>query len=186
MDAIELLRWQTKTAYEWLELTVSDVTAEQALWQPPGTANTIAENYAHTVIWADVDINRYFFARAALLEDGWASRFGLDAFQLDYVPLAVGVDWAALREYGRLVHGWIVQLVEGLTQADLDRSFQMVPVQARRLEGPRTLRLARPAPRAHARRGDRLLEGVAGRAGLPGRRGRARLTAFGGARFQVL
>jgi hypothetical protein len=129
MDAIELLRWQTKTAYEWLELTESDVTAEQALWQPPGTANTIAENYAHTVIWADVDINRYFFARAALLEDGWASRFGLDAFQLDDVPLAVGVDWAALREYGRLVHGWIVQLVEGLTQADLDRSFQMVPVR---------------------------------------------------------
>lgn len=127
MDAIELLRWQTRTAYDWLELTVSDVTPDQALWQPPGTANTIAENYAHAMIWADVDINRYFFGRAALLEDGWAERFRLDAFHLDDVPLATGADWQTLRDYGRLVHHWIVELLDGLAAEELEREFQMVP-----------------------------------------------------------
>jgi hypothetical protein len=34
MDAIDLLRHQVKQTYAWLELMVSDVSQEQANWQP--------------------------------------------------------------------------------------------------------------------------------------------------------
>lgn len=57
MDAIELLRGQTKKAWEWLETTIDDVTEEQANWQPSGTANPIGANYAHLLITADAGFN---------------------------------------------------------------------------------------------------------------------------------
>lgn len=32
MDAIDLIRYQTARTWDWLEMTVSDVTEEQANW----------------------------------------------------------------------------------------------------------------------------------------------------------
>jgi hypothetical protein len=127
MDAIELLRRQTNESYNWLELTVSDVTAEQARWKPPGIANTIAGSYAHAVMWADIDINRHFFGRKSLLDGTWAERFGCDAYLPDEFGDAIAADWEGLREYGRLVHNWIVSMIGELDPAELDRKFQMVP-----------------------------------------------------------
>src|SRR5207249_882901 len=58
MDAIELLRYQVRQTWDWLDMTMSDVTEEEANWQPPGIANSIAATYAHTMIAADEDFNK--------------------------------------------------------------------------------------------------------------------------------
>ncbi len=39
---VEVLRRYSVKAWSWFEDTVSDVTAEQANWWPPGTANSSA------------------------------------------------------------------------------------------------------------------------------------------------
>jgi len=133
MDAIELLRWQCRRTYEWLELTVSDVTPEQARWRPPGMANSIAANYAHAVIWADVDIMRHFHSRDPLLAV-WGAKLGVmeDAAQPgSLIPDEWGAefDWTVLREYGRAVRDSVERLVDELNPAELERRFQMQPVR---------------------------------------------------------
>jgi len=50
MDAIDLLRYQIRETYAWLEMTLSDITEEQANWQPPGIANPIG------AVWKGLDV----------------------------------------------------------------------------------------------------------------------------------
>jgi hypothetical protein len=127
MDALELLRRQTERAYDWLEITIGDITPEMAGWTPPGTANSIAHNYAHAVMWADVDINRYFLGREPLLAGEWEKRLGCDAADPDEKQIARNASWADLRAYGQTVQQWISKLLRELPPAELDRKFQMVP-----------------------------------------------------------
>jgi hypothetical protein len=42
MDAIDLIRYQTRQSWAWLNMTVEGITDEMANWQPPGVANSIA------------------------------------------------------------------------------------------------------------------------------------------------
>ncbi len=41
MGELDFFRGQVRSAWGWLERTVSDVTDEQANWWPPGKANSI-------------------------------------------------------------------------------------------------------------------------------------------------
>ncbi|PYS47652.1 MAG: hypothetical protein DMG13_27365, partial [Acidobacteria bacterium] len=77
MDAIELLRYQVRQTWDWLDMTMSDVTEEAANWQPPGIANSIAATYAHTMIAADEDFNKVLAGGQMLLTTAWKDRCGL-------------------------------------------------------------------------------------------------------------
>jgi hypothetical protein len=125
MDALDVLRYEARRAYAWLETNVSDVTPEQASWRPPGTANSIAATYAHIMIWADVDLTRHFHGREPLLGGEWGRRLSLS--EQDPNEFAAEHYWALLREYGREVHRQVVQQVGSVTVADLEREFQMMP-----------------------------------------------------------
>jgi hypothetical protein len=50
MCRIDVIRWQVRRAYNWLDTVVSNMTDEIANWQPSGLANSIASTYAHTFI----------------------------------------------------------------------------------------------------------------------------------------
>jgi hypothetical protein len=129
VDALDLIRYQIKKSYAWLESIVSNVTPEQALWRPGGTANSIAATYAHIVIWADVDLTRHFHAREPLLAGEWGERLGRDERDpREWEPDAT-FDWDVLHQYGRDVQQHVERLAAGLTAADLGRSFQMKPVE---------------------------------------------------------
>jgi hypothetical protein len=71
MDAIDLLRFQVGQAQAWLEMTVSDITEEEANWQPPGIANSIGATYAHLIITADEDVNMLLYGGETLLATDW-------------------------------------------------------------------------------------------------------------------
>jgi hypothetical protein len=124
MDLLDEFRLQARLSFEWLEAIVSDVSAEQALWQPPGRANTIAASYAHIVRNIDEDVNQRLYRRPRLNEGPWLGRTGLLPDRSDWEQGA-SIDWTALREYGRAMSAFIVDAVDGMTDDDLQRAADL-------------------------------------------------------------
>jgi hypothetical protein len=131
MDAIELLRRQIPESYDWLELTVSDVTQDQANWRPPGTANSIASTYAHLMITADAGFNTQLHGGMPIMATEFKGQVGLSE-----MPHAAGgwqdwnnltVDWVRLQEYGRAVRQCIDRYLEKLTPEELELPVDMRP-----------------------------------------------------------
>jgi len=82
MDAIDLLRYQVRDTYAWLDMTVSDISEEQANWQPPGIANSIGAVYAHTMITADVGFNSQLHGGMPLVASDFSGQVGLSEMHL--------------------------------------------------------------------------------------------------------
>ena len=116
---LDEFRWQARNAFDWLERIVEDITPEQALWQPPGRTNTIAETYAHIVRNVDEDVNQRLFRRPRLNEGPWRGRTGLAEGIDDFEQRSI--EWPQLREYGRAITAFIVETVDALTEDDLRR-----------------------------------------------------------------
>jgi hypothetical protein len=119
MNILDEFRWQARTAFDWLESIVRDVTPAQAAWQPPGRANTIAATYAHIVRNVDEDINQWLFRRPRLNEGAWRGRTGIpnDTGELEF---GVVFDWPALRDYGRAITEFVTATFEQLSEEDLE------------------------------------------------------------------
>jgi|ERR1700681_3302430 len=128
-NALEFLREQVVSAWDWLETTVSDVTGEQANWWPPGSANSIGATYLHVVIYPDVEINRLLYGRVPIIEADWDGDVGqgsnYDPNRFDDWVRGVRVQWERLHDYGRSVHAWLVGSLDALTQNDLERPVDM-------------------------------------------------------------
>ena len=128
LTEVDVLRRQSLRAWEWFEDTVHDVTAEQANWWPPGTANSIGATYLHVVINADVEINRFIHAREPLVEQ-WGGNIGqplpYDPERFDRWVRHGPVKWELLRRYGRAVHASVAASLDGLTGAQLAMAVDM-------------------------------------------------------------
>jgi hypothetical protein len=126
---VDVLRRQSKQAWEWFEETLSDVTAEQANWWPTGTANSIGATYLHVVINTDVEINRLIERREPLVERRWdgdvGQGFAYEPDRFDQWVRHVAVDWDRLREYGRAVHTAFVESLDELTHEQLEMTMDM-------------------------------------------------------------
>jgi hypothetical protein len=123
MNVLDEFRWQARASYDWLEATVRDVTPEQALWQPPGRANSIAVNYAHIVRNADEDLNQRLFRRERLDEGPWRGRNGLRPGLADWEQ--PDINWEQLRAYGRAVHQFVISMVDALSEDDLVKAADL-------------------------------------------------------------
>lgn len=124
MDVLDELRYEAKSSYDWLEAIVSDVSDEQANWRPPGRANTIALTYFHIVGNADEDLNEHLFQRPQLSDGAWRGRTGVGTGPSAWAA-GERVDWTALREYGRAMHAFVLETLDSLTEADLQRRVSM-------------------------------------------------------------
>ncbi len=131
MDAIELLRHQITSAWDWLDTIVTDITEEQANWQPPGTANSIGTTYAHLVVTADAGFNTQLYGGMPLIATEFKGQVGLSKpFNAsggwdDWS--AVQVDWKALRGYGRAVHEDVFRHIKALVSDHLELRVDMTP-----------------------------------------------------------
>ena len=76
MTEVEVIRARSVRSWDWLEETVADVTAAQANWWPPGTANSIGAIYFHVVGHADVELHRLLFDRPTLVKAEWNGAVG--------------------------------------------------------------------------------------------------------------
>ena len=118
-DLLDEFRTQAHYAFDWLEAIVEDVTSEQALWQPPGRANTIASTYAHIVRNIDEDFNQRLFRRPMLNEGPWLGKTGLIAGVDDWEQSHI--DWPALHAYGLAMTSFLYETLDAMTYADLER-----------------------------------------------------------------
>lgn len=133
MNAIEALREQLAVAHWAFEATIEGVTPEHFRWQPAGTANSIADNYLHSVCGEDEIVHGMLQGKPTLASTSWEGRTGLSstppgahgsAGWADWVH-DVQVDLPALREYAQAVYAATDQYFAGLSEADLNRTFDM-------------------------------------------------------------
>jgi hypothetical protein len=130
MDALDLIRQETSIAWAWLDHIVGDVTAEQANWWPPGTANSIATTYFHVVVNTDVEAGGMLFGLRPVIERLYQGRVGqgmkYDPKLFDAWPPRPSVlDWELLRDYGRAVHAELIESLGTLTPAHLTIPIDM-------------------------------------------------------------
>src|SRR5262245_26337561 len=123
-ERLEVFRAEARASHAWLHALVEDVTQEQAMWRPPGRANSIAETYVHIVRNQDEDMNHGFLERQMLGETSWRGKTGLPESWSDWSP-DPAVDWPALRSYGDAVGAWLIEVLDGLTEGHLDRIAQL-------------------------------------------------------------
>jgi hypothetical protein len=128
MNAITLLREQIQQAHAFLEATMEDVTAEQAHWTPPGTANPLAATYVHAIASEDAAVQLVLQGGAPLFATEWAGKTGVSDIQ----PLSsyewarrVKVDLPELHRYAQAVHSATDKYLITLTDDDLARSVDM-------------------------------------------------------------
>ena len=133
MNTIAALREQLGIAHWALEATMDGVTPEQFRWQPPGTANSIADNYLHLVVGEDGVVQGLLQGKAPLSASTWTGKTGLSIpppgahGSPDWAGWVreVEIDLPALREYAQAVYAATDQYVAGLTEADLDRKIDL-------------------------------------------------------------
>lgn len=131
MTAIDLYRTLLRNAHAFLEATMADVTPEQLGWDPPGTASSIAANYAHVVTSEDFGL-QLLRGKDLLATTAWAGRTGLS----ELPPLGPGGDLKAwsrraavelpmLRRYAEAVYGATDAHFAAATEAELTRPLDL-------------------------------------------------------------
>jgi hypothetical protein len=131
VNAVELIRSEMKTAHDWFEGTMADVTPEQANWQPPGVAHPIGALYAHTVAAEDMMVNGLLKGGAPLFATTWAGKTGISGdpqLATQMTPewsRSVNVDLPTAREYAAAVYAATDDYLGGMDAADLDRAVDL-------------------------------------------------------------
>ena len=132
MSQVAALRMGFQSMHEFLENTVADVTADQAAWQPPGRAHTIAANYAHVVAGEDGVVNGMVRGGAPLLAARFAGKTGISeppprGFEWDDWAQRVSIELPALREYASAVYAATDEYLASISDADLERQIELGP-----------------------------------------------------------
>lgn len=128
MNATTLLREQIQQAHGFLQVTMEDVTPEQAHFIPTGTANPIAATYVHAIASEDLAINMVLkggaplYARLSEDETGISEVQPLSTFEW---ARRVRVDLSVLRQYAGAVHAATDAYLATLSDEDLARDLDL-------------------------------------------------------------
>lgn len=132
-----LLREHLQSAVRLVEGTMEGVSAQQAHWAPPGSANPIGANYAHILLGQDGVISARLKGGAPLFATTWAGKTGVSELPPQADPARPGfpdwsswarrvkVDLPALREYAKAVYATSDAYLASLTDEDLRRSIDL-------------------------------------------------------------
>jgi hypothetical protein len=133
VDAITSLRENIAAAHSLVEGTMEGLTADQAHWQPPGRAHSIAALYTHIVAGEDGIVHGMLLNRPPLAATSWAGKTGLSEAPPqefgDWSEWArkVRADLPALREYAQAVYAATDAYVASLKPEDLDGKREWFP-----------------------------------------------------------
>ena len=128
MDTLSYIRQEIQWGHELLEMTMADVTSEQAYWLPPGNANPLGAIYAHALFAEDGVMNGMLRQSAPLFASTWSVRTGVAAPQHNLT-----LEWAreakpdlpALRHYAQAVYGATNDYLSTLTDDTLDKIIDL-------------------------------------------------------------
>ena len=134
MNTVELIHWSLSFAFETFEELVSDLTQEQAHWQPPGNAIPIGSLYWHTIKYVDYIVHDWGMGQPSLRQrEGWEERVIIaspppdpDDPMLDLRAIREGVkvDLPALHDYARATAQAVLDWMASLTMEDLERIIE--------------------------------------------------------------
>ncbi|MEX0801305.1 MAG: DinB family protein [Dehalococcoidia bacterium] len=126
------IRGEFDNAHNILNLTIQDVTSEQAHWSPPGKATPVGAQLAHIVTSEDMLVNGFVKGGPPLFATTFAGKTGMSS--PPPAPSAGGwADWAssveidlgALSEYGKAVFASTDEYVGSLDEAGLERELDL-------------------------------------------------------------
>jgi hypothetical protein len=132
VNAIELYRNLFRSAHEFLEGTMADVTPEQVTWDPPGKAFSIGANYTHVLTSEDMGVQSLLRGKQTLAATTWNGTMGPS----ELPPMGPGgdlkgwsrrakVDLAALRRYGEAVYAATDEYLSSVTPDTLGRPIDL-------------------------------------------------------------
>jgi hypothetical protein len=129
LDAVSLLGQQIRQSHEVFNGTVTDLTAEQAQWQPEGKAISAGPLFYHVAVAEDLFLN-LVVGRQPLAMSSFAGKTGAsEAYPMEggYDDWArrVKIDLPQLREYIQAVFKNTEGYVGGLSAADLERELDL-------------------------------------------------------------
>ncbi len=132
MNAIELYRTLIRSAHEFLEGTLADVTDTQFAWDPPGRAFSIGANYAHVIMSEDMGVQGLLKRQEPLAATTWAGKLGLTELppmgpggDLKGWSRRVPLDLGAVRPYGQAVYAATDEYLAALTPDALTRAVDL-------------------------------------------------------------
>ncbi|MEX2159270.1 MAG: DinB family protein [Dehalococcoidia bacterium] len=131
MDAVDLIRKQYKGAHDLLEVTMKDVTDEQAHWAPPGIANPLGATYFHVVGAEDFLLSARVRGTQPLAMGGFAGKAGVSEPPpgpgpgIDEWMRRVKVDLAQVRAYAQAVYKQTDDWLATLSADELDKPMDM-------------------------------------------------------------
>jgi uncharacterized damage-inducible protein DinB len=126
MTAAESLRMAVKSATDMLMSVMAEVTDDQAVFQPGGTANAIAPTLRHIVEVHDRVVNRMIRGGETIWEaEGWAAKVGAKVASAYDAKTADDqrIDLAAYREYAAKVFAASDDYLANLTDAECAREI---------------------------------------------------------------
>jgi hypothetical protein len=124
MELREFLNDQLAEVHRMADIAMTDLTADVAHWQPPGTANTIAQLLAHMTNAEDRAIYVSIQGGTMLAQQGWAEKVGFSNERGAIWNKGWRLNLGPFFEYARQVHEAATRCVAGLSTADLDREVQ--------------------------------------------------------------
>ena len=133
MNTVELIHYSLGFAFDLLEHLVTDLTREQADWQPPGRANPIGALYWHTVSYVDTIAHNWGMRQPPLRHSaGWQEKVVVASPPVDpedpmgdlrAIRVGLRVDLPALHDYARATAQVLLDWVASLTLEDLERTI---------------------------------------------------------------
>lgn len=131
MNSVELIQYSLGFAFDILEQLVSDLTQEQADWQPPGNVNPIGALYWHIIGYVDEIVHDWGMGQPPLKQSAdWKEKVVLTSPPVDpedpmgelrAIREGLRVDLPALHDYARATSQAVQDWVATLTPEDLER-----------------------------------------------------------------
>jgi hypothetical protein len=132
MELGSFIRGEFENAHNILNMTMKDVTSEQAHWSPPGKATPVGAQLAHIVTSEDMMVNGFVKGAPPLFATTFAGKTGMsapppgpDAGGWEEWANSVEIDLDALREYGKAVFANTDEYVGSLDEAGLGRELDL-------------------------------------------------------------
>ncbi|MCS7002028.1 MAG: DinB family protein [Dehalococcoidia bacterium] len=127
MDSLSALRTLVKSSQTQLSTIMADVTPEQAMFLPPGTANSILMTYRHIVEVVDRFLNKSILGKETIWEsERWGEKLQTDE-QMRMVREnadKIGVNLSDYHTYAERVFAAANAYMDSLTEAELAREIQ--------------------------------------------------------------
>lgn len=128
MNGVEAMRSAFGASYFWYDGTVAGVTEEQANYQPPGRAHSIAALAAHIQQSEDWLFSQMMQGRPPMFEaEGWGEKMGIPNVsrlpEEDEVRIEGGLE--KLAEYQAAVRANTAAYLDGISDQDLDDELDL-------------------------------------------------------------